>query len=366
MEDRMFLEDVFLENAKNDLAGLVSRGVANATDRPYRWDPYVAKSQLQKGIRRGDAQNALSAARFLLQVNDQGFWRRLCLIVLEDIGIANVPLVAQVLLSEKDRALRNHLGGPQKVGLSLVSAMCASAKDRSTDDLIDAIASPDFDCLKAKIAEQSEDTLFGSVSSPAIVIHHRVMVASRLATTSTATARAKKWCWLLEQLPEDVLSPCVKVTANLWLQLTKSEMALLLALLSRDAPFRQKLADDELPASSYLHGLPSWALDGHTRIGLQAFRFYIKRSGRISAFIKKWSTGSVSPSKVVAGLVFRTESAQLVRRLVWETGDQLKAEACNNRPGLPSDASAEGLALVRDEFDLVNECRADAVGVYLR
>ena len=74
----------------------------------------------------------------------------------------------------------------------------------------------------------------------------------------------------------------------------------------------------------------------------------------------------MSPSKVVAGLVFRTESAQLVRRLVWDTGEQLKKEACNNRPGLPSEASAEGLALVRDEFDLVNDCRADAVRVYLR
>ena len=87
----MFLEDVFLESVKNDLAGLVSRPMVSAIDRPYRWDPYVAKSQLQKGIRRGDVQNALIAARFLLQVNEKGFWRRLCIIALEDVGVAKRP-----------------------------------------------------------------------------------------------------------------------------------------------------------------------------------------------------------------------------------------------------------------------------------
>lgn len=72
----MILEDVFLGNAKSDLKRITSRPPVNATNRPYRWDPYVAKSHLQKGIRRGDVQNALAGARFLLQVNEHGSKRQ--------------------------------------------------------------------------------------------------------------------------------------------------------------------------------------------------------------------------------------------------------------------------------------------------
>lgn len=362
----MFLEEVFLENAKSDLVELSAHPVACATDTPYQWDPYVAKSQLQKGIRRGDELNALTAARILLLVGAQGFWRRLCIIALEDIGIANVPLVAQVHLAEKDRALRKRLGGQEKVGLALVAAMCASAKDRSTDDLIDAMGSPSLSCLKAEIAELSETELLDVVTSDTASIHRRAIAASELSSFRTVAARAKDWSRLLERLPEDVLSPCVKATAQLGLQRTKSEMALWLALLARERPHNPVTATDDFPAAIDLHELPSWVLDGHTRLGLHAFRFYIKRSARIATFLKNWSTCDVSPAKTVAGLVFRTESAQLANRLVWETGDQLKREAFGNRPGLPPEASAEGLSIVRREFDLVNECRADAVRVYLR
>ncbi|MCB4455825.1 hypothetical protein [Leisingera sp. McT4-56] len=362
----MFLEDVFLENAKSDLEALVARHRSADFDGRFQWDPFIAKSMLQKAIRRANTRRAEEAAWYLLRINEQVFWRRLCIIALEDIGLANIPLVAQVLQAEGDRQLRSNLGGPEKVGLALVSAMCASAKDRTTDDLIDAIGNDDYNCCKADVSELPEAARAALASSTSAPVHERAIAALQLSPASTPSRRVRDWCLLLERLPEATLSPCVKAAATLGLQRTKSEMALHMALLSRDLPETPRQMDEVFPPSVDLNGLPSWVLDGHTRIGLQAFRLALKRSPRLGRFIRHWATGAVSPAKTVAGLVFRVESSQLKRRLDWSIGQQLKQEACNNRPGLPAGAAPEGLAILREEFDLVNECRADAVRVYLR
>lgn len=366
----MFLEDVFLETAKSDLDVVVSQTHTAPRDDPFPWDPYIAKSLLQKSIRRGDTCNALWAAGTLLQANERSFWKRLCIIALEDIGVANPTLVAQVLLLEKDRALRNHLGGPQHVGPALVSALCSSPKDRSTDDLIDAIATaPEYDWLKAEVADSSPEELFEMIRSTISPIQTRAIAAVHLTIGFDAfptDANTHAWYQVLDELPEDVLCPSYKVTASLGLQRTRSIMAPLLALISRDTPHQPNFADDKFPACTDLMGLPSWVLDGHTRLGLQSFRMYLKRSVRMSGFLQRWSTRAVSPAKAVAGLVFRTESAQLARRLDWDTAQELKREACANRPGIRSGASAEGLGIIREEFDLLNECRLSAAKLYRR
>ncbi|MEX0305005.1 MAG: hypothetical protein AB3N24_21525 [Leisingera sp.] len=362
----MFLEDVFLESAKSDLEALVAQHRTAGIDGAFQWDPFVAKSMLQKAIRRSDTGKAEEAARYLLRVNEHGFWRRVCIIALEDIGLANIPLVTQALQAERNRALRSSLGGSEKVGLALVSAMCTSPKDRTTDDLIDAIGSVDYRCWKADVAEMSEAERATLASSASASIHERAIAALQLSPASALSRRVRDWCLFLERLPEEALSPCVKATATLGLQRTKSEMALYMALLSRDLPEAPKQVDDWFPPAVDLSGLPSWTLDGHTRLGLQAFRLALKRSPRIGKFVRRWATGTVSPAKTVAGLVFRVESAQLNRKLDWSLGQQLKEEACNNRPGLPAGVAPEGLAILREEFELVNECRADAVRGYLR
>ena len=99
----MLLQDIFLENAKADLLDLVAHHKPKTVDPNFPWDPYIAMSLLQKSIRRGDEKNALSAGIFLLNSNDRSFWKRLCICALEDVGIANLKLVAQVLLVDKGK-----------------------------------------------------------------------------------------------------------------------------------------------------------------------------------------------------------------------------------------------------------------------
>ena len=62
---------------------------------PLNADRYIAMSLLQKAIRRGEFGFAFSSALTLLNLNDRAFWKRMCVIVFEDIGIANIDLIGK-------------------------------------------------------------------------------------------------------------------------------------------------------------------------------------------------------------------------------------------------------------------------------
>ena len=86
-------------------------------------DRYIAMSLLQKAIRRGEFGFAYSSALTLMNLNDRAFWRRMCVIVFEDIGIANLDLVGRVTIAAGDKRFRLKLGGDRIVTVSLTASV---------------------------------------------------------------------------------------------------------------------------------------------------------------------------------------------------------------------------------------------------
>ena len=78
------------ENHQNDF-------IADLPDKLNEDTRWLAASALQKCIRLGLTQEALHAAHVLKTFSDTHLWYRLSVICLEDIGVANVDLAAQVL-----------------------------------------------------------------------------------------------------------------------------------------------------------------------------------------------------------------------------------------------------------------------------
>lgn len=367
----MLLQDVFLENARADLIDLVPHHKPKPIDPNFQWDGYIAMSLMQKAIRRGDENNALSAGLFLLTSNERSFWKRLCICALEDVGIANLKLVAQVLIVDKGKRFREGVGDSNRIAQALLCALCKSPKDRCSDDLIDAIkCGSGYAEYIADAAEQPIAHLKTVIASKAEPIQHRAIAAVQLATGwddfPSALRKGHGWFRVLNDLPEDVASPCVLAVSLLGIQRTGALMAPLLTLLYAHKPLVSKYADDDFLNAVDIDGMPSWVLDGHVRPGLHSFRIYIQRSCRMKQFLARHATREISPSKTVAGLVFRIESGQLVNRLDWAEGRQLKQQACANRPGLPTEAAPEAMSILRSEFDLLNECRITVMRDYLR
>ena len=78
---------------RHDLQGAVARQGKPPTPRPMDASPWVAMSALQKAIRRGREDLALSAAATLLRDAPDKLWRRIGCIAYEDIGVASLEAV---------------------------------------------------------------------------------------------------------------------------------------------------------------------------------------------------------------------------------------------------------------------------------
>ena len=105
----------------------------------------------------------------------------------------------------------------------------------------------------------------------------------------------------------------------------------------------------------------------HTRSGLAAFGRYRRTSERMEAFLAEHADASVNLNRLVGNLVFRVESGQMRKRLVWDEGTRLRHAADLTQTGLPPKAVPEALSILRDEIDLLNRCREEsAPGFYLR
>jgi hypothetical protein len=82
--------------------------------------PWVAMSAMQKAIRRGRQDLALSAAATLLRDAPDKLWRRIGCIAFEDVGLASLDAVglATVLAGESKLAPRSAGSGRSPAALS--------------------------------------------------------------------------------------------------------------------------------------------------------------------------------------------------------------------------------------------------------
>lgn len=95
---------------------------------------WLAMSCLQKSIRRGLPEVATAYADRMWDVSKSYLLYRLSIVALEDIGIANFPLVNSFLATEIKKDKIEQAGGKEYV-LQVVADMANSPKDRSACDL---------------------------------------------------------------------------------------------------------------------------------------------------------------------------------------------------------------------------------------
>src|SRR5262245_62523362 len=100
---------------------------------PDRW---IALSSLQKSIRQGAVEPAISAAEALWREPSR-LLDRLLVIGLEDIGVGDPEVLREVIELTTDRAWRRKLSDRGRaVTLGLVERMCATAKSRFADEIL--------------------------------------------------------------------------------------------------------------------------------------------------------------------------------------------------------------------------------------
>ena len=119
---------------RHDLQRAVARQGKPPTPRPMDASPWVAMSAMQKAIRRGREDLALSAAATLLRDAPDKLWRRIGCIAYEDVGVASLEAVglATVALAGKAIAPRSAANGRSPAASSPNSAERRSAGQPTT------------------------------------------------------------------------------------------------------------------------------------------------------------------------------------------------------------------------------------------
>lgn len=98
------------------------------------YDKYLLISGLQKSIRFGLTENAIEITNFLFENEKNYLQYRLGIILTEDIGIANIPLLTEYLNTEIKNKNIEENGGIDFIH-KIVKMACESPKDRSSSDI---------------------------------------------------------------------------------------------------------------------------------------------------------------------------------------------------------------------------------------
>jgi hypothetical protein len=121
---------------RDDLQRAVAERGEPPTPEPMDASPWVAMSAMQKAIRRGREDLALSAATALLRDAPDKLWRRIGCIAYEDVGLAALDTVGIATVSLGGKQARAALGGEWAVASCVVAKLSRAPKCRAADDLL--------------------------------------------------------------------------------------------------------------------------------------------------------------------------------------------------------------------------------------
>ena len=274
-------------------------------------------SALQKSIRRGDCDSALTALSAMDGIPHEYpyFWRRLCVIACEDIGFADDELATFVIACSV-------IFTPIKTGAAnyglfcfLTEQMCALAR-RSR-----------IYCSLAVVDDMSRD--FGL---PALTASDRLILAA-VAHRKTEI-RESKHPWRDWQ------------RKNGW----RTEG--LLQYLDFTLPFKTSLVTAPLPISKPICSLPNYCYDMHTRVGLTVLKRIaagVEGAEAVGLLLRRHRVKT--PHIAIGWALFFVEGGRTGGEVKYEEVSDLEQRVIAHRFGLPVDVWRELRALVSGVVD---------------
>lgn len=319
-------------------------------------DPYVARSLLQKALRRGDVARAIQAAHSLLE-DPQRLWKGLAVTVFEDFGSTSVDVRGQVVAACASKKFRSDLGGDLPVARALIHQLCEVPRDRRVDEVYMFAGMLGQAPLTSKARRRLSPELRVLLSrARELILRCERPVPQR----SFKTVLAKECdAFLIElyeygRLSEEELAICV--------QGRKTTQCLLPVLypLTRPVSARQGafsfVTTYPSDLSRDIAGAPSYALDGYTRAGKQALEKLFRANSDIQKILKSLTSRS-RQMKALAALLFVVEGGLCTAEVSDPLYDEIKHISRGRWTGLPADVISEALEVVQVSIPELNNIR---------
>lgn len=332
---------------------------------PLGCDRWIASSAFQKGIRRGDLQLALRAALVLSAYSRSYTWRRLLVIAFEDVGTAEIDVLIEtvaVATTPKWRAKHGELSSLAYI----IRRLAQAPKDRSADYLISAASNhPSLSDARRAYGLVDPALCLQTVVDQSLPLSTRALAAwlssgvEGRGGPSLGGGSLAELGRVFQSLGanEDLLS-ATKLAARR----TREPITVVVPLIWLEAHSEQaKVCDKRPPACPVLHGVPMYAFDKHTRLGLAAIQKLTRESDHIRNCLKEF-VPQPAWLKAVQMAVFYTDGYVVSHRLHWSLSDPLEhlgVEADFCRVGVAAKAIGPLRLALWSDLARLNEIRSE-------
>jgi len=353
---------VSLERYKGLLSDAVDALPSPLKKLPDITDPYVARSALQKALRRADADRAMQAAASLLG-DPQRLWKGLAVAVFEDFGSAPIGLRGQVIAACGSKKVRSDLGGDMVVAQALIRQFCEVPRDRRVDEtyMFAGVLEKDQPSPRERRRWSPELRELLDRSGDLIRRCERPVPRRRFKTVVAGECDAfLVEMYEAELVDEEELAICIQGRKT-----TQCLLPVLFPLTKLVSP-RQRSFSLTLtcPAGTYrdtsrdTYDVPLYALDGYTRTGTQALELLLWATPRLQSLLKPFESRSAK-TKALSALLFVVEGGICTQEISDPLYDELKYISRARWSGLPPEVIPEALGAMREALPHLNRLRQE-------
>ncbi|HEV7659709.1 MAG TPA: hypothetical protein VGO55_07670 [Allosphingosinicella sp.] len=317
------LSEFVLDQLAEDLASY-----STPPTEPLLCDRWLARSCLQKAIRRGEIDVGQRALAALLEQDSRNVWRHLIIIALEDVGAAGMDTVARVIFAGRNQAWRMGAGGELRVGAFLVAEMAGGRHCQAACDLLlQATNSPAFGQARDDALDADMPGLVDVLCASATELVERGLATLAIGGGLHGGQRYREPATVFEVMSNRGHSSHVVATCYAAWKVTRNPMALLLPLVwqrwmqTSQVHFRN---DDLLRPTEWIGTVPDYAIDQFTRVGGQVARAYMRTDPEMAALLAEAGIERALYHKALGDLLFLVEGGCVVRRGIWDAGGQLR------------------------------------------
>jgi hypothetical protein len=359
---------IVTQSYKDQLASICESEIYQPVEfRALDISPWEAMSLLQKAIRRGEENWALSAAATLLSTSPERLWRRFAVIAFEDIGVADIDRIGMTVAALSGKRFRRQIGGEWHAASVVVRLLCRSVKCRAADDLsVLADWRPSNTQHRDALAELSPQQLAQLCSDQTLDIEQRAIALWYLVGTKRCRAAHLTPNHGDPELAFEVLSDLkvpstVVEICRLGLKRSSDILAPLTALLwTQHCGKRLTSKSDDRESDALVRGIPTWTYDKHVREGRRAIGRLLKANHEFAAWIDSVEA-PWGKFELAGGMLFRIESGVVDNRLQWLMGKELQRRADYELHGPSADQIEIGYQLLRQELPHLHDLRREAV-----
>ena len=339
---------------------------------PLPCDAWIASSVVHKAIRRSDTETAERAVLTLIRHRGTGIFRRLLVIAFEDIGIGAPDLLAILTQLCTNARGRRQYGDTPTIARRIVRAMAAAPKERSSDYLISsAIHRQAWECHRETVGALSIADRIALATDAEQPLQVRAVAAWFASGVEAGTEKrigggdlkGLMAAYLDAGLPEP-MGQAIQAAAKS----TREPIVLMLPLLlqelgrSQVRPTERKVT---VPPTLFVEGVPTYALDKHTRTGRDAIVTFARQNQDVRAALGR-HVPEFRHRDAAYLAAFYTDAMPVTNRFEWDQVDALEAlgrETDLLWAGIPVDGIIDILNVFRSNLDHLNRVRAGLLGM---